>query len=89
MSTAPRRLGVLMDPIAGIKPYKDSTLAMLLEATRRGWALDYIEHGDLALRQGEPWARLRPLQVTRLELGQDGLGGGDRLLLAGLDRTGR
>ncbi len=63
MSTAPRRLGVLMDPIAGIKPYKDSTLAMLLEAARRGWALDYIEQGDLALRQGEPWARLRSLQV--------------------------
>ena len=63
MPTAPRRLGVLMDPIAGIKPYKDSTLAMLLEAARRGWALDYIEQGDLALRQGEPWARLRPLQV--------------------------
>ena len=59
----PRSLAVLMDPIGQIKPYKDSTLAMLLEAQRRGWSLHYAEQGDLALRQGEPWARLRPLTV--------------------------
>ena len=29
-------LGVVMDPISTIKPYKDSTFAMLLEAQRRG-----------------------------------------------------
>lgn len=56
-------LGVLMDPIADIKPYKDSTFAMLLEAQRRDWKLAYFEQGDLALRQGEPWARMRPLMV--------------------------
>jgi len=33
------RLGVLMDPIHGITVAKDSTLAMLLEAQRRGWVL--------------------------------------------------
>ena len=31
------RLGVVMDPIQTIKPYKDTSLAMLLEASRRGW----------------------------------------------------
>ena len=56
-------LAILMDPIAQIKPYKDSSLAMLLEAQRRGWALHYLQQGDLALRTGEPWARLRPLVV--------------------------
>ena len=30
-------IGVVMDPIAQIKPWKDTTLAMLLEAQRRGW----------------------------------------------------
>ncbi|MGD8827776.1 MAG: hypothetical protein PVG21_03685, partial [Gammaproteobacteria bacterium] len=33
---ANRQLGVVMDPIATIKPWKDTTLAMLLEARRRG-----------------------------------------------------
>ena len=32
-------IGVVMDPIAQIKPWKDTTLAMLLEAQRRGWNL--------------------------------------------------
>ena len=58
-----RTLAVLMDPIATITPKKDSTLAMLLEAQRRGWQLRYCTQGDLAIRQGEAWARLAPLQV--------------------------
>ena len=30
------RVGIVMDPISGIKPHKDSSFAMLLEAQRRG-----------------------------------------------------
>ncbi|MDE2316979.1 MAG: glutathione synthase, partial [Xanthomonadaceae bacterium] len=56
-------VAVLMDPIGAIKPAKDTTLAMLLEAQRRGHALFYMEQGDLALRNGAPWARLRELAV--------------------------
>ncbi|PTR25552.1 glutathione synthase [Luteibacter sp. OK325] len=56
-------VAVLMDPIRSIKIAKDSTFAMLLEASRRGHALLYMEQGDLALRNGEAWARLRPLTV--------------------------
>ena len=58
-----RTLAVLMDPIATIAPKKDSTLAMLLEAQRRGWQLRYCNQGDLAIRAGEAWARLAPLTV--------------------------
>ena len=57
------RLGVVMDPIHAIKPWKDTTLALLLEASRRGWALHYLETGDLALRDGHPLGRSRPLTV--------------------------
>jgi hypothetical protein len=32
MSKSRRQLGVVMDPIAGINPKKDSTLAMMLAA---------------------------------------------------------
>ncbi len=57
------QLGVVMDPIASIKTYKDSTFAMLLEAQRRGWPLWYMELADLSLRDGRSHARMRALQV--------------------------
>jgi len=57
-------LGVVMDPIADIKPYKDSTLAMLLAAQKRGWTLRYMELGDLYVRDGVALARQRELTVT-------------------------
>jgi glutathione synthase len=59
----PLSVAVLMDPIRSIKIAKDTTFALLLEASRRGHALLYMEQGDLALRGGEAWARLRPLTV--------------------------
>lgn len=58
------RLGVVMDPIQAIKPAKDSTLAMLLEAQRRGWSIAYMELADLCLRDGQCLARMRALQVS-------------------------
>ena len=63
MSSTPRRLAVVMDPIAKIKPAKDTTLAMLLAAQHRGWELFYLEQQDLWLRDGEAWGRPRPLEV--------------------------
>jgi glutathione synthase len=62
MSTA-RRLGVVMDPIGAITYAKDSTLAMLLAAEKRGFALSYLELGDLTLRDGIAFGRTRPLTV--------------------------
>lgn len=56
-------VAVLMDPIERINSKKDSTFAMLLEAQRRGYTLLYMTQGDLAVRNGEPWARLAPLSV--------------------------
>lgn len=57
------QIGVVMDPIQSIKPKKDSTLAMLLAAQRRGWKILYMEQHDLFLRDGEVHARTRPLEV--------------------------
>lgn len=59
----PRSVAVLMDPISSIKIAKDTTFALLLEAARRGHRLYYMEQGDLALRDGAPWGRLRQLTV--------------------------
>jgi glutathione synthase len=57
------RLGVVMDPIAAIKYDKDSTLAMLLAAERRGFVLEYLEQRDLFLRDGAAFGRMRALRV--------------------------
>ena len=56
-------VAVLMDPIGTIHPEKDTTLALLLEARRRGHSLRYMLQGDLAVRDGVAWARLAPLEV--------------------------
>lgn len=58
-----RRLGVVMDPIESIQPRKDSTLAMLLAAQRRGWALTYFRQQDLAVRDGAAVGRGRRITV--------------------------
>ncbi|RMG35230.1 MAG: glutathione synthase [Gammaproteobacteria bacterium] len=58
-----RTLLVIMDPIEGIKPYKDSTFAMLLEAQARGWSLSYAERTALSQRDGRSLVRARPLEV--------------------------
>lgn len=56
-------LAVIMDPIAQIRIYKDSTFALLLEAQKRGWPITYLELYDLYLEQGRTFARGYPLQV--------------------------
>lgn len=63
MPASIRRLGVVMDPIESIVPKKDSTLAMLLEAARRGTEIHYLRQGDLRLESGEAFGRSRRLTV--------------------------
>lgn len=57
------KVGVVMDPIESIKPHKDSTFAMLLEAQRRGHTLWYMTPQDLYLKNGEAWAEQSELKV--------------------------
>ena len=57
------KLGIVMDPIGSIKAYKDSSLAMLLAAQKRGWDLYYMEQGDLFLEGSRCHALLTRLQV--------------------------
>ncbi|MEO5628545.1 MAG: glutathione synthase [Thermomonas sp.] len=55
---------VVMDPIASIKPAKDSTFAMLLAAQRRGHRLHYVVPGALSLRGARAVAECMTLRVT-------------------------
>jgi glutathione synthase len=58
-----KKLGVVMDPIGSINYKKDSTLAMLLEAARRGWTIYYFEQKDLFLRDGLAFGKSKLLNV--------------------------
>ena len=49
MSDKRLKVGIVMDPIESIAPYKDSSLAMLLEAGRRDGEIHYFEQRDLKL----------------------------------------
>ena len=42
-----RKIGIVMDPIESIKPWKDSSLAMLLEAQSRAWEIYYFRLQDI------------------------------------------
>ncbi len=85
----PIRVVVVMDPIEKIKPAKDTTLAMMLAAQRRGWTLLYAEQRDLWLRDGVAFARLREVKVrddlaSWFELGEtriEKLGDADVILM--------
>jgi glutathione synthase len=57
------KLGIVMDPIQGIKPHKDSSFAMLLEAQRRGYELYYMQPEDIFLKNGLPMAQTTLLKV--------------------------
>lgn len=57
------KLGVVMDPITTVKIAKDSSMAMMLEAQKRGYELHYMEMDDLYLTQGEARATTKTLTV--------------------------
>ncbi len=63
MATEPLRVGIVMDPIESITPYKDSSLAMLLEAERRGAEIHYFNQSDLKIDSGTALGRSRRLNV--------------------------
>ena len=79
------RLAVVMDPIEHIKYAKDTTLAMLLAAQRRGWSLHYLEQADMRLRDGVAEARVRPLTVQADPARWHRLGEPDVAALGGFD----
>lgn len=56
-------LAVVMDPIDSIRPYKDTTLLLMLAAQARSWNLAYLELDDLWVRDGRAFGRSRPIEV--------------------------
>ncbi|VAW56292.1 Glutathione synthetase [hydrothermal vent metagenome] len=52
-----------MDPIESITPYKDSSLAMLLAAQKKGWRLFYIQQNGLYLENKTIKIDATPIKV--------------------------
>lgn len=77
--------GVVMDPIAHIKSYKDSTFAMMLEAQRRGHVLWYMEQSDLSVVEGIAMANMRRVDVRDQEQDWFTLGEVEKRELGSLD----
>jgi glutathione synthase len=57
-------IAFLIDPLASLKAYKDSSIAMMREAVRRGHRVSVFEQGDMAWRDGRVEARTVALTVS-------------------------
>ena len=57
------KLGVVMDPIETINFKKDSTLAMMIEAQRKGHEIIYITTDSLFINSGIPYASSNKMEV--------------------------
>ena len=57
------KLAVLMDPLERIKPYKDSTVAMIKKAKSLGWTCVYFTSADLFCRDGHAFACVHEISI--------------------------
>jgi glutathione synthase len=58
------KLAMVMDPIANIKPHKDSSFAMLLEAQRRGYEIHYLTADQMYCQHSQTRATTQAVKVT-------------------------
>ncbi len=79
------KIGMLMDAWEGIKPYKDTSLAILEVAAQRGHELYYFQGQDLAVRDGIAEARVEQLHRNTQEATGFSRGESRPMALAELD----
>lgn len=58
------KLAVLMDALHTLKPYKDSTVAMINSAQRRGWSCSYFTQHDLFCQGGLAYAHTHAITIN-------------------------
>jgi glutathione synthase len=81
----PLDIAVVMDPIGSIHVKKDTSLALLLEAQKRGHRLHYLTPGSLGVLDGDAVASAAPLRVRDDPSGWFELGPAAPRRLQGLD----
>jgi len=57
------KIGIVMDPVESITPYKDSSLAMMLAAQKKGWQLHYIQQSGLYIEDNRLKVEFKPIKV--------------------------
>ena len=57
------KLAVLMDPLDHLKPYKDTTVAMIKSAHAMGWGCVYFTQNDLFCLEGNAYAKVHELSI--------------------------
>ena len=58
------KLAFVVDPLPALKPYKDSSIAMMREAARRGHSVHALEARDMFVRDGAVSATVVDLDVS-------------------------
>ena len=58
------KIGFVMDPLESLSLKKDSTLAIIRAAQRKGWQVSYFGPQDMLLHEGDVKAYMRRLQLT-------------------------
>lgn len=57
------KLAILMDPLQTLKPYKDSTVAMIKSANQLGWSCVYFTQADMFCKKGHAYANVTKLII--------------------------
>src|SRR5450759_5297623 len=59
------KFAFILDPLASLKAYKDTSLAIMREAAKRGHSLFVAEQGDLLLRNEQVRLRTRKFEFEQ------------------------
>ena len=79
------KLAFVLDPLASLNPKKDSSIAMMREAARRGHAVHGFELRDLYVRAGKVLACSQPVDLAGTAIGWCSVGEATEHPLAGFD----
>jgi glutathione synthase len=60
------KIAFLMDPLAHLKPYKDTSILLLQSAESLGWEAVYFTQADLFCEEGKPYAKVYKLKLRSL-----------------------
>ncbi len=60
------KVAVLMDPLEQLKPYKDTTIAMIQSVYALGWSCVYFTPKDLFCLEGKAYAHVHEIEIADL-----------------------
>jgi glutathione synthase len=59
------KIALILDPLESLKPAKDTSIAIMREAARRGHTLSSVDQGGLLLREGQLRLQAQPLDIGK------------------------